>query len=139
MIGEFIMAITINSEAKLIGKSAAGLSTNSPVSRVPTFQVKQVDSPEIADIKQSQKRSSATMNAEKVKKQLDAAVEQLNNMSVNSGRGLKFKVDPSLGRLVITITNTETGDLVRTITTKIALNASASEEAFKGLILDSRA
>jgi flagellar protein FlaG len=101
--------------------------------------VKPVDSPAASDSKQSAKRANVTMTAEKMQAQLDAAVEQLNKMAVNSGRGLQFKADPKLGRHIIMVTNTETGEVVRTIPTDVAIRVAHGLEDIKGLLHDNAA
>ena len=98
--------------------------------------VKQADSPAATDIKQSAKRANATLTAEKMQAQLDAAVEQLNKLAVNSGRGLQFKADPKLGRHIIMVTNTDTGEVVRTIPTDVAIRVAHGLEDIKGLLND---
>ena len=86
--------------------------------------------------KQNMKRASVTITAEQVKANMDAAVEELNKLSVNSGRGLQFKADTKLGRHTITVTNTETGEVVRTIPTDIAILAANGGLDIKGLLHD---
>jgi len=98
--------------------------------------VKPVDTPAASDSKQSAKRANATLTAEKMQAQLDAAVEQLNKMAVNSGRGLQFKADPKLGRHIIMVTNTDTGEVVRTIPTDVAIRVAHGLEDIKGLLHD---
>ena len=97
---------------------------------------KPVDTPAANDIKQTAKRANVTITAEKMQAQLDAAVEQLNKMAVNSGRGLQFRADPKLGRHVITVTNTDTGEVVRTIPTDVAIRVAHGLEDIKGILHD---
>jgi len=97
---------------------------------------KSVDSPAVNDIKQTAKRANVTITAEKMQEQINAAVDQLNKMAVNSGRGLQFKADPKLGRHVITVTNTDTGEVVRTIPTEVAIRVAHGLEDLKGILHD---
>jgi flagellar protein FlaG len=80
-----------------------------------------------------------TVDAEKMMAKMQEAVTQLNKMAVNSGRGLNFQADPKLGRHVITVTNTETGEVVRTIPTEVAIRVAHGIEDFKGLLHDDAA
>ena len=80
-----------------------------------------------------------TVDAEKMMAKMQEAVTQLNKMAVNSGRGLNFQADPKLGRHVITVTNTETGEVVRTIPTEVAVRVAHGIEDFKGLLHDDAA
>lgn len=80
-----------------------------------------------------------TVDAEKMLAKMQEAVTQLNKMAVNSGRGLNFQADPKLGRHVITMTNTETGEVVRTIPTDVAIRVAHGIEDLKGLLHDDAA
>lgn len=80
-----------------------------------------------------------TVDAEKMMAKMQEAVTQLNKMAVNSGRGLNFQADPKLGRHVITVTNTETGEVVRTIPTEVAIRVAHGIEDLKGLLHDDAA
>ena len=88
---------------------------------------------------QMPKVNEATIDAQKMMAKLEEAVVQLNKMAVNSGRGLNFQADPKLGRHVITVTNTDTGEVVRTIPTDVAIRAAHGIESFKGLLHDDAA
>jgi uncharacterized FlaG/YvyC family protein len=83
------------------------------------------------------KVNAVTVDAEKMLAKMEEAVVQLNKLAVNSGRGLNFQADPKLGRHVITVTNT--GEVVRTIPTEVAIQAAHGIEAFKGLLHDDAA
>lgn len=80
-----------------------------------------------------------TIDAEKMMAKMQEAVTQLNKMAVNSGRGLNFQADTKLGRHVITMTNTETGEVVRTIPTDVAIRVAHGIEDLKGLLHDDAA
>ena len=113
-----------------VKKSAAPSTGPAPAPEKPT------ESPAMAERKQNMKRASVTISAEQVQANIDAAVEELNKLSVNSGRGLQFKADTKLGRHTITVTNTETGEVVRTIPTDIAILAANGGLDIKGLLHD---
>jgi len=88
---------------------------------------------------QMPKVNEVTIDAEKMLAKMEEAVVQLNKMAVNSGRGLNFQADPKLGRHVITVTNTDTGEVVRTIPTEVAVRVAHGIEDFKGLLHDDAA
>lgn len=94
------------------------------------------DTPAMVERKQNDKRASVTITAEHIQASLDAAVEELNKLSINSGRGLQFKADTKLGRHIITVTNTNTGEVVRTIPTEVAILAARGGADLKGLLHD---
>jgi len=99
----------------------------------------QPEPPPLAPKVQMPKVNAVTIDAEKMLAKMEEAVVQLNKMAVNSGRGLTFQADPKLGRHVITVTNTETGEVVRTIPTEVAIRAAHGIEDFKGLLHDDAA
>lgn len=101
--------------------------------------VAQPEQPPLAPKVQMPKVNAVTIDAEKMLAKMEEAVVQLNKMAVNSGRGLTFQADPKLGRHVITVTNTETGEVVRTIPTEVAIRAAHGIEDFKGLLHDDAA
>jgi flagellar protein FlaG len=73
---------------------------------------------------------------EKMMAQLNAAVERLNQMAQDSKRAVSFQADKALGYHVIKVTNVNTGELVRTIPTDVAIRVAHNIEAFKGLLHD---
>ena len=73
-------------------------------------------------------------NAQKMLKQVEAVVDQLNKMSANSGRGLSFNMDMKSGVHTIIVTNTNTGEVVRTIPTDAALKVAQGIDNFKGML-----
>jgi len=113
----------------------AGFAMGKRPDAVPQPGHPQVQAPKV----QIPKENAVTIDAEKMLAKMEEAVVQLNKMAVNSGRGLNFQADPKLGRHVITVTNTETGEVVRTIPTEVAIRAAHGIEAFKGLLHDDAA
>lgn len=75
---------------------------------------------------------------EKLQAQLDAVVERLNLMAQDAKRAVSFQPDPALGFHVIKVTNVNTGELIRTIPTDVAIRVAHNIEAFKGLLHDTK-
>ena len=69
---------------------------------------------------------------------LQQAVERMNAKMVDGGRGLAFRVDPDLGRPVVTVTNKETGEVIRQIPNEVVIRMARSLEASKGLLLNEK-
>ena len=67
---------------------------------------------------------------------LHEAIEKLNEQAAKNGRGLNFSVDEELNRHIITVSNTQTGEVVRQIPTEVAIKVAHSIEGIKGLLLD---
>ncbi len=133
-----------------MGDEISLLRSTSPVSIQPmevgavagkkSPAVQPLGQPQPAEPKvQAPKENAVTVNAEQMVAKMHEAVAQLNKMAVNSGRGLNFQADPKLGRHVITVTNTETGEVVRTIPTEVAIRVAHGIEDFKGLLHDDAA
>lgn len=108
----------------------SGAVGKKPVAAQPSAPAPRVEPPKV---------NPATVDAEKMTAKMHEAVAQLNKMSANSGRGLNFQADPKLGRHVITVTNTETGEVVRKIPTDVAIRVAHGIEDFKGLLHDDAA
>ncbi len=72
-------------------------------------------------------------------KRLQQAVERMNTKMVDGGRGLAFRVDPDLGRPVVTVTNKETGEVIRQIPNEVVIRMARSIEDTKGLLLNAQA
>jgi flagellar protein FlaG len=73
------------------------------------------------------------------KENLRKAIENLNNLAVKTARNLNFSIDQELNRQIITVSNKETGEVVRQIPTEVVLRVAHSIEKFKGLLLDEEA
>ena len=71
-------------------------------------------------------------------KRLQQAVDRMNAKMVDGGRGLAFRVDPDLGRPVVTVTNKETGEVIRQIPNEVVIRLARSIEDTKGLLLNAR-
>ena len=71
-------------------------------------------------------------------KRVQQAVERMNAKMVDGGRGLAFRVDPDLGRPVVTVTNKETGEVIRQIPNEVVIRLARSIEDTKGLLLNAR-
>ena len=69
---------------------------------------------------------------------LQQAVERMNAKMVDGGRGLAFRVDPDLGRPVVTVTNKETGEVIRQIPNEVVIQMARSIEDAKGLLLNTQ-
>ena len=81
-------------------------------------------------------KAEINFDSEKMMAQMKEAVSRLNEMVQSTGRGLDFAMDPKLGRPVVTVTNTQTGEVVRTIPNEVVIRVAHSIEDFKGLLHD---
>lgn len=74
-----------------------------------------------------------------VRRTIDEAVDQLNDMMRRNGRNLAFQVDDAVNRTVITVRSTHTGEVVRQIPEDVVLRVAHNIEDMKGLMLNARA
>jgi len=72
----------------------------------------------------------------KARRNLQDAVSALNDQMAANKTGLGFSVDKSLDRPVVTVRNTETGEVVRQIPTEVVVRLAHSIDDMKGLLLN---
>ena len=72
-------------------------------------------------------------------KRLQVAVERMNAKMVDGGRGLNFRIDPALNQPVVTVTNKETGEVIRQIPNEVIVQMAHSLEDTRGLLLNAKA
>lgn len=65
---------------------------------------------------------------------IQEAVERLNRQMQDTGRNLNFAIDQAADRVVITVRNTNTGEVVRQIPDESLLRVAHNIEDIKGLL-----
>ena len=70
------------------------------------------------------------------RKEIDNALAELKRLADNSGRSLGFSKDPAVSGPVITVTDNETGKVVRQIPVEVVVRVAHSIEKMKGLLFD---
>ena len=75
-------------------------------------------------------------HAEQMRKEIQEAVERLNEQMRKEGRNLAFSVDKKVDQTVITVKNSHTGEVVRQIPDESLLHVAHSIEDMKGLLYD---
>ncbi len=75
-----------------------------------------------------------SLNVEEMRANLRAAIERLNEMMRKNKRELTFAMDESIDRVVITVKNSQTGEIVRQIPDAAALRVAHNLESLKGLL-----
>jgi flagellar protein FlaG len=109
------------------GPAFAGLKTNAAHSSQET-------SAQFAQISNVNKQSLETLLINS--KELDHALEKLTQLADNSGRALGFSKDQAVSGPVITVTDKDTGEVVRQIPTEVVVRVAHSIEKMKGLLFD---
>lgn len=83
-------------------------------------------------------KAELTINPQERALEVREAIEKLNAQMRDTGRALAFSVDESLNRTVVTVTNSETGTVVRQIPDEALLRVAHNIERVKGLMQDER-
>ena len=102
-----------------------------PAAQEPAKPAPAVD---VVHAKETHASNVVVQDAQKYLQDVQAVVDQLNKLAANSGRGLSFKADEKSGMNVITVTNTSTGEVVRTIPTAVAMKVASGIDDFKGML-----
>ena len=107
----------------------AGLQPQGTAKSVP-----EITRPKIVPIE----RPQIKVDTEGAKKRLDQAIRLMNERMQDGGRGLAFKIDSSLNRPVVTVTNQETGEVVRQIPNEVIIRMARSIDQTKGNLLNAK-
>jgi flagellar protein FlaG len=73
-------------------------------------------------------------DADRMRQNLQDAIGKLNDMMVSSGRGLNFSMDEKLGRPIIYVKNSQTGEVVRQIPNEVVVRIAHGIEDLKGIL-----
>ena len=73
-----------------------------------------------------------------MQKNLQEAIERLNDQMKSNGRQLNCLMDKSMDRTVIQVKNAETGEVIRQIPNEPMLRVAHSIEDVKGMLLDEK-
>lgn len=81
-------------------------------------------------------KSQVTVDSERMRKNLNAAIEHINTVMRDGGRNLSFAIDPALGRPVVVVRKEDTGEVIRQIPNEVVVRVAHSIEALKGVLLN---
>ena len=84
------------------------------------------------------KPSDIKFDAKELRQNLKEAVGLLNEQVSSKKQGLGFRLEDSIDVPVVTVRNTETGEVVRQIPNEVVIKVAQSIDGFKGLILNKR-
>jgi len=73
-------------------------------------------------------------DAETAQKNLEDAIQKLNEMLKDSGRTLSFSMDVKLGRPIVFVKNMANGDVIRQIPNEVVVRIAHGIEDFKGVL-----
>jgi len=79
-----------------------------------------------------------TVNPEQSEKALREAIEKINQQMASNKQHLGFSKDKSINGPVIVVTNSVTGEVVRTIPTEEVIRVAHSIDALKGVLYSTK-
>ena len=82
-------------------------------------------------------KAKIKVDTETLKKNLEVAINHINEMMRDGGRNLSFEIDPSRkGQPVIIVRKEDTGEVIRQIPNPEVLKVAHSIDALKGLLMN---
>jgi flagellar protein FlaG len=83
-------------------------------------------------------KSDLQLDPKEMQRNLQEAIDRLNEQMKNNGRQLNFSVDKTINRTVVQVKNSETGEVIRQIPDETLLRVAHSIEQVKGMLLDEK-
>jgi len=83
-------------------------------------------------------KAEIRVDTEHRQQEIKAAVNTLNEHMRDGGRGLNFAIDRAAGGSVVTVTNKDTGEVIRQIPNEAAVQMAHSLEQLKGFLLNAK-
>ncbi len=113
--------------AKAVAAKVAAVAAASKVRSAPKVEHVRLHHPEKVDL---------GFRPEELRKNIQEAVDRLNEQMQSRGRDLSFSIDEKIDRSIITVRNLKTGELVRQIPTEDMVRLAHSIEDMKGLLFN---
>jgi flagellar protein FlaG len=120
-----IAGMTVATEAKRPAPAASGAHAAAVASAVSPSQKPSVREPAPPKVE---------FDPRKMQQELEEAVERLNKMMESGKRGLGFSVDKQINVMVVTVKDTNTGEVVRQIPSEAVLRVAHRIEDLKGIL-----
>jgi flagellar protein FlaG len=79
-------------------------------------------------------KAEIKFDADAARKNLEEAIQKLNEMMKDSGRTLSFSMDVKLGHPIVFVKNMANGEVVRQIPSEVVVRVAHGIEDFKGLL-----
>ena len=122
------MSLSINPAASAVAAVQAQPAAPPVASAVPVSVAPVEKAPAV--------KAEPLVDPQEMRANLEAAIEKLNQQVELNGRGLNFAIDEKLNRPIITVRNTSTGEVVRTIPNEVVIKVAHNIEDIKGLLMD---
>lgn len=109
--------------ARPVGEGAQALQSASP-------QAVLAERPVVAP----PKKAEIQIDPELMRKNLQEAIDRINDMVSDGGRGLHFSIDSATRTPVILVKNRESGEVIRQIPNEVVIKVAHSIEDLKGML-----
>ncbi|BDU57524.1 MAG: flagellar protein FlaG [Pseudomonadota bacterium] len=103
------------------------MGSKAPVGTTPSEHPKDKEVPSIP-------KPVIKFDEEHARKNLEEALQKLNDMMKDSGRMLSFTMDVKLGRPIVFVKNMANGEVVRQIPNEVVVRVAHGIEDFKGML-----
>lgn len=132
------MSTDINLSAGTLSNRPAIASTQTAQQAASSASVKPTE-PTKAEIKLVlPEKSDVQFDPKEMQRNLQEAIDRLNEQMKNNGRQLNFSIDKTIDRTVVQVKNAETGEVIRQIPDETLLRVAHSIEQVKGMLLDEK-
>lgn len=113
------------------------LATGNMQSQVtsPAFKAAQQSTIQLAEPVQEQ-AAAPKIDPQKMADQLKEIVEQMNRQMKETNRDLGFAIDDRINTFIVTVRNTNTGEVIRQIPNEVVVNMAHSIEDLKGVLFN---
>ena len=88
---------------------------------------------EAAQIK-SPEKAKLNIDTKAMQRNLQEAIDRLNDQMQKNGRDLRFSMDKELDRPIITVKSSQTGEVVRQIPNEVVIKIAHNIENVKGML-----
>lgn len=99
---------------------------------------KPAEKPRASQIEASPAPQEPKADPKEKRRTLEHATEQLNQQMRRNNRDLSFSVDDVADKVVVTVKNSDSGEVVRQIPSEVALRVAHNIEDMKGLMQDGK-
>ena len=93
--------------------------------------------PQVAEVEQPKKEAKPAPPIEVPK--IESVTKQIDSFLRSNGRTLNFRVDTASGRMVVSVLDANTGELIRQVPGEDAIRLAESIEASMSMMVDERA
>jgi flagellar protein FlaG len=107
-----------------------------PTKGVNVEVAKKTQSVEQVNSRMLDQRSRSSEQIRGLQERLEEAIRTLNDKMATSPKDLRFSVDEISKRLLVVVTNEDTGEVIRQVPAEAVLRVAHNIEALKGVLFD---